>query len=1268
MRYVSEEDIQAIIESRHQTPDTVLGPTYLKDEKMLIIRAFIPDAREVSVQRKRTPKTQYKMNRIREEGFFELVLEKISTPFTYKLAVTDNNGNTYAVHDAYAYQQTIFSDFDRHLFSEGKHYRLFEKFGAHGVTNRSIRGVNFCVWAPNAARVSVVGQFDNWDGRRHPMVRLEDTGVWELFVPDIGENEPYLYEIKTQNGNFFTKHDTFAFLVSSQEQRGEPVYEPSNRYKWQDEAWMKESASTHGWKLPFVVYDLDKQGLPGERNTGQFTFDQLSDTWLTNLKNQGFTYISLSPFQGGLIKSFYAPNQELGTPESLMAFVDRCHGQGIEVLLHGISSEFTQAANEMAWYDGAREYEYEDEKKLLQFNLKRHEVKCFVISNFFFWLEKYHFDGVMADLAVSEALFASMKANRNQFKKFRFVNDIPRKTVLTGSEIQAIVGADHGNPHSVLGPHALKEGGTVVRVFYPESEAVYLTEDGLPNILYKMTRLHESGFYEVYLDPEPSGISYRLHALKKDRSIISFPDPYSFTESFVTDFDLYLFGQGNHYEIYEKLGAHVVQWKGVSGVNFVLWAPNARRVSVVGPFNQWDGRYHTMRKLGDMGLWELFIPDLHEGTLYKYEVKAKNTDVFLKTDPYAFFTETPPATAALIYDIDNKHTWKDSVWVHKRGQTNQWESPMSIYEVHLGSWMRGEDNRYLTYSELAQKLIPYIVEMGFTHIELLPITEYPFDPSWGYQVSSYFAPTSRYGRPEGLMGFIDTCHQNNIGVILDWVPAHFPKDAHALAWFDGTCLYEHADPRKGEHKDWGTLIFNYGRHEVENFLIANAMFWLKKYHFDGLRVDAVASMLYLDYSRKEGEWIPNKYGGRENLEAIELIKHTNSVVSKEIPGVMLIAEESTAWPMVSRPTEQGGLGFGLKWNMGWMHDVLLYMSKDPIYRKHHHHNLTFGLVYAFNENFILSLSHDEVVHLKKSLLNKMPGNEWQRFANLRLLYAFMYAHPGKKLLFMGGEIGQQSEWNHDKSIEWFLLENPSHKGIQTFFKDLSRLYAKEKAMHEIDFHESGFEWIDVNNADDNIVSFLRKAKDPRNALIFAMNFSSVSSENYRMGVPFPGIYREILNSDASEYWGDGNTLPDKKITAEELPCHNRPFSITLNLPSLTAVVLKPAPYVDEYETEPELVVPEVLDEEVVEESAAIEEEIVEEEIEAEEPIVIEEEIVEEEIEAEEPMVAEEEGLKLPCVKCRKQRKPFPARFLRTSAHPKTGLYIRRKPGWLKKDS
>ncbi|MFV1975559.1 MAG: 1,4-alpha-glucan branching protein GlgB [Candidatus Scalindua sp.] len=734
------------------------------------------------------------------------------------------------------------------------------------------------------------------------------------------------------------------------------------------------------------------------------------------------------------------------------------------------------------------------------------------------------------------------------------------KDAILEKDIQKVIQARHNAPHTILGPHCSERNDAIViRALIPYADRVSVLREDDSKMKYQMDKMHEEGFFEVTIPGETSKFKYRFHVIDKEGNTLTFYDPYAITSSTISDFDRHLFAHGNHYHLFEKLGAHPMMKEGIQGVNFALWAPNAERVSVVAPFNNWDGRCHQMGLLAKSGIWEIFIPGLSEGEIYKYEIRAGNGDVFLKSDPYAFYTETPPETASIIYKLEDKHIWNDGKWMKRRADTNIWELPVSIYEVHLGSWMKTSDNKFLSYRELAAKLVHYVRDMGFTHIELMPIAEHPYAPSWGYQVSNFFAPTSRYGKPEDLMAFVDICHQNSIGVILDWVPAHFPKDAHALAWFDGTCLYEHEDPRKGEHRDWGTLIFNYGRHEIENFLIASALFWLKKYHFDGMRIDAVASMLYLDYSRKEGEWIPNKYGGNENLEAVEFLKHTNSIVHKEIPGVMMIAEESTAWPGVSRPINNGGLGFGFKWNMGWMHDVLLYMSKETAHRKYHHNNLTFGLIYAFNENFILSLSHDEVVHQKGSLINKMSGDEWQKFANLRLLYTFMYAHPGKKLLFMGAEFGQWSEWDHSISLEWHLLNKEPHKRLQLYVGKLNRLYRSERAFYEVDFKGAGFEWIYLDKADENVIVFMRKGKDPRNCLFFAMNFSPVPRENFRMGVPFPVFYTELLNSDATEYWGSGKVLHDGGVMAEEIPCNEHKFSLSLLLPPLGAVILKPLP-------------------------------------------------------------------------------------------------------------
>ncbi len=624
----------------------------------------------------------------------------------------------------------------------------------------------------------------------------------------------------------------------------------------------------------------------------------------------------------------------------------------------------------------------------------------------------------------------------------------------------------------------------------------------------------------------------------------------------ITEYDLYLFGEGNHLRVFEKLGAHVVETDMGRGVHFAVWAPNAEQVSVIGSFNDWNPDKHRMLPLGSSGVWATFVPEAKEGDLYKYFIKSRyDGAIRIKTDPYGFFFEERPKTATVIYDI-NKYSWSDKEWMEARRKTDQLRRPMAIYEVHLGSWMRNPDGSFLTYRELADKLIPYVRQMGFTHVELLPVMEHPLDESWGYQCTGYFAPTSRYGPPEDFMYFIDCCHQAGIGVILDWVPGHFPRDDHALRLFDGTCLYEYEDPKKSEHKDWGTLIFNYARNEVRNFLLASAFFWFDRYHIDGLRVDAVASMLYLDYSKSPGEWVPNVYGGKENLEAIDFIKRFNEMVHSYFPGAVTIAEESTAWPGVSRPTYLGGLGFTMKWNMGWMHDTLEYFSKDPIYRKYHHSNLTFSLLYAFSENFVLPLSHDEVVHGKRALIEKMPGDLWQKFANLRALYGYMYGHPGKKLLFMGNEFGQWWEWDCNASLQWHLLEEEMHSKLSLYVRDLNLLYQSEPALYEVDFTSEGFEWIDFYDADQSVISFIRKAKHPDNFLLFVCNFTPVPRFNYTVGVPRGGYYREVLNSD-SELYGGSNLGNLGGVLAKEKEAHNRPFSLELTLPPLSVIILKP---------------------------------------------------------------------------------------------------------------
>ena len=622
--------------------------------------------------------------------------------------------------------------------------------------------------------------------------------------------------------------------------------------------------------------------------------------------------------------------------------------------------------------------------------------------------------------------------------------------------------------------------------------------------------------------------------------------------SILGELDLHLFGEGRHELIYEKLGAHAITHDGVNGVSFAVWAPAAEQVSVVGNFNAWEGTQHPMRLLGASGVWEMFIPKLQSGELYKYQIRAPGLPAFLKADPYASFAEEPPDTSSIVYE--SSYRFRDSRWMKKRTGREHFRKPLSIYEVHFGSWRRQVEveQRSFTYREMAEPLAEYVLAIGFTHVEFLPLKEHPYGPSWGYQVSNYYAPSARYGTPDDLRYLIDSLHQRGIGVIMDWVPAHFPKDAFTLGRFDGTALYEHLDPRKGEHPDWGTYIFNYGRNEVRNFLLANALYWFKEFHLDGLRVDAVASMLYLDYSRKEGEWIANEFGGRENLEAIWLLKELNEVVHRECPGAMMIAEESTAWPQVSHPVYAGGLGFDFKWNMGWMHDTLKYFQTDPLFRGGNHNALTFGLLYAWSENFILPFSHDEVVHMKGSLLNKMPGSVEQKFANLRALYGYMWAHPGKKLLFMGGEMGQWREWNETESVDWHLLEDPAHKGVQNLISDLNRIYQKKSSLWEVDGQPEGFQWIDANNAQENIVSFIRRSPSTGRELICVGNFAPVLRENHQLGLPRKGIYRLLANTDDEIYGGSGVKLP-KSIKAEEKPIHGQPYSASIKLPPLATI-------------------------------------------------------------------------------------------------------------------
>ena len=620
--------------------------------------------------------------------------------------------------------------------------------------------------------------------------------------------------------------------------------------------------------------------------------------------------------------------------------------------------------------------------------------------------------------------------------------------------------------------------------------------------------------------------------------------------------DLYLFNEGTHFHLYEKLGAHRMTVDGQEGMYFAVWAPDARHVSVVGDFNRWDKGSHPLRPRGRSGIWEGFIPGVGKGALYKYHIVSRYKGYRVdKTDPFAFYDEVSPKTASVVWDLD--YGWGDQDWMARRGGHNALSAPIAVYEAHLGSWMRvAEDgDRSLSYREMAPKLADYVKRMGFTHVEFLPVMEHPFYGSWGYQVTGYFAPTSRYGTPQDLMYLVDYLHQQGIGVILDWVPSHFPTDEHGPGFFDGTHLYEHAYPQKGLHPDWDSFIFNYGRNEVRSFLLSNALFWLDKYHADGLRVDAVASMLYLDYSRKEGEWMPNEYGGRENLEAIEFLRRFNTEVYKHHPDAQTIAEESTAWPMVSRPTHVGGLGFGLKWDMGWMHDTLQYMARDPVHRKYHHNELTFRMIYAFHENFVLPLSHDEVVHGKGSLLGRMPGDDWQKFANLRLLLAYMYAQPGKKLLFMGDEFGQWREWHHDESLDWPLAQYDRHAGLQRLVEDLNRLYRAEPALHELDCDPAGFGWIDANDSQSSVLTFMRKGRSTDDIIVVACNFTPVPRDNYQVGVPRGGFWQQVLNSDRREYWGSGQgNLAG--VEAVPVAVHGRRYSLNLALPPLGAVFFK----------------------------------------------------------------------------------------------------------------
>jgi 1,4-alpha-glucan branching enzyme len=728
--------------------------------------------------------------------------------------------------------------------------------------------------------------------------------------------------------------------------------------------------------------------------------------------------------------------------------------------------------------------------------------------------------------------------------------------LLTESELGSLIHATHRCPHQLLGMHPLGDGsGVVARALLPNAAKVELVpthESDKPNITLR--RLHDVGLFEGVAKEANRVYAYDLLVTDHKGKSWQSRDAYSFLPT-LGEMDLYLFGEGNERRIYDKLGAQLKIIDGVSGTSFAVWAPNAERVSVVGAFNNWDGRVHAMRSLGASGVWEIFIPGVFEGALYKYEIRDANGRIVLKTDPYGFFFEPAPKNASIVWN-NRKFSWTDDKWLQHRAEHNPFRSPMSIYEVHPGSWRKKNDFESLSYREMAGPLVDYLRKMNFTHVEFMPVSEHAFYPSWGYQVTGFYSTTSRYGTPDDFQYLVNALHEGGIGVIIDWVPAHFPRDEWALARFDGTSLYEHEDPRKGAHQDWGTLIFNYGRHEVRNFLAANALFWCERFHIDGLRVDAVASMLYLDYSRKHGEWIPNQFGGRENLEAVEFMRHFNHIVHTEHPGVVTIAEESTAWPQVTRPPYIGGLGFTLKWNMGWMHDTLNYFKRDPVYRKYHQNDLTFAMLYHHHENFILPLSHDEVVHGKGSLITRMPGDDWQAFANLRTLLGYQWLFPGKKLLFMGGEFGQRAEWNANTSLHWHLLEmGPFHAGLQRFVEDLNKVYRSEPGLWESDYDMAGFFWVDCSDHENGVLSFVRQNRDRSSRLLVIMNLTPVPRQGYRVGLPHGGFWKEVLNSDAGIYGGTnlGNL---GGVEADNYQVHNQPYSAPFTLPPMSIIAFK----------------------------------------------------------------------------------------------------------------
>ncbi|MGR8934553.1 MAG: 1,4-alpha-glucan branching protein GlgB [Gammaproteobacteria bacterium] len=1150
------DDLQKIIEFRHDAPFRALGwHRRPNDSGNIVIRAFIPDALEVSAFIERPIKEVVRMQKLHPAGLFEtqIALKDSGHGVDYVLRVTDAQHRCSEIRDAYSYVPDALDPEEEARFSAGEHNRLFQRLGAHPESRNAVTGVRFGIWAPKAQRISVVGNFNRWDGRRYPMQRIGKNGLWELFIPDVKNGDFYKFEIRAQNGDVFLKTDPYALRIENSAEAAAIVCDPQFAPRWSDGERRRETEN----RSP-RVFKLD-----AEQRTDSGGLIATDDE-LVKLKAQGYSHIEIPvPWnETNGIAAFFAPHPRLGTPEQLSSWIDRCHRHDLGVIVAALPLRLAAAQKNLGYFDGGPLYEKADKQDVFRFDSDNPGVKNFLRSHARFWQEVYRIDGFRLDSESYTFHRRSSAADATEHSGLLLlVYDTDAALALPHDSIERLLrNRRHMDPFAVLGPHRQSGQNTAsVRAILPPARQAYVHFPEQPDVWYEMRPCGGETLWQALIPPEREKMPYRLHTIDADGNRDDFPDSYAFDVSYLSPEDKALFAAGKHYRIYDILGAHPKAVAGTAGVGFAVWAPNAAAVNLVGDFNRWHGSGHPLRFYPECGIWELFVPGIGNGELYKFEIIPQHGASFLKSDPYAFFMETAPATASVVYAIDAGYQWHDQDWLLQRRSADAWRTPVSIYEVHLGSWMRGPGNRHLSYTELAERLIPYVKDMGFTHIEILPVAEHPYEPSWGYQVSNFYAPTSRLGKPEELMAFVDRCHQNGIGVLLDWVPGHFPKDAHALAKFDGTHLYEHADPRKGEHKDWGTLIFNYGRHETENFLIANALFWLEHYHFDGLRVDAVASMLYLDYSRQAGEWIPNQYGGHENLEAIAFLKHTNVIVHDKFPGVMMIAEESTAWPGVSRPTDAGGLGFGFKWNMGWMHDVLDYLQTPPEFRPYHHHRLTFVFHYAFEENFILSLSHDEVVHLKGSLYAKMPGSAWEKFANLRLLFFFMFTHPGKKLNFMGAEFAQSEEWSESHALQWQLIDNEPNRLLQTFFKTLNRLYRNEPVLYEMDCRAAGFEWIDADNREQSIIVYSRKARDPRIAMIAVINFSAISRCDYRIGVPYPVTYTRVIDSNDIRFGGLSSAEPDTVYSVDDIPWHGQEFSISIDkLPALSALLLRPA--------------------------------------------------------------------------------------------------------------